>query len=196
MAIDVNQVSLRTFGYDNQKSADNFGVELEYRKSFDFLTKATGKKVWENLTFFTNLALIKSKIAFNEFSQAVSERPLQGQSPFVINSGLQFSDVKSGWGANLSYNKIGRRIAFVGAPKIAKFGLDIYENPRTVIDLQISKSFKKWDYKLTAGDLLAQSLVFYQDINNDKKYSSGSDNTIFNYKMGQTITAAIAYKFN
>jgi hypothetical protein len=44
--------------------------------------------------------------------------------------------------------------------------------------------------------LLAQSLVFYQDINNDKKYSSGSDNTIFNYKMGQTITAAIAYKFN
>jgi outer membrane receptor protein involved in Fe transport len=196
MAIDVNQVSLRTFGYDNQKSADNFGVELEYRKSFDFLTKATGKKVWENLTFFTNLALIKSKIAFNEFSQAVSERPLQGQSPFVVNSGLQFTDTKSGWGANLSYNKIGRRIAFVGAPKIAKFGLDIYENPRTVIDLQISKSFKKWDYKLTAGDLLAQSLVFYQDIDNDKKYAEGNDNTIFNYKMGQTVTAAIAYKFN
>ena len=121
---------------------------------------------------------------------------MQGQSPYVLNLGLQFSDPKTGWGANISYNKIGRRIAFVGAPKLAKYGLDIYENPRTVVDLQISKSYKKWDYKLTAGDLLAQSLVFYQDINNDKKYSSGSDNTIFNYKMGQTVTAALAYKFN
>lgn len=196
MSIDVSQVSIRTFGYSNQKSADNYGMELEYRRSFDFLTKATGKKVFENLTFFTNLSLIKSKIIFNALSSAVTERPLQGQSPYVLNLGLQFSDPKTGWGANISYNKIGRRIAFVGAPKLAKYGLDIYENPRTVVDLQISKSCKKWDYKLTAGDLLAQSLVFYQDINNDKKYSSGSDNTIFNYKMGQTVTAAIAYKFN
>lgn len=203
MAIDVNQVAIRTFGYDNQKSADNYGVELEYRKSFDFLAKYTGKKVWESLTFFTNLSFIKSKITFNQYSQAVTERPLQGQSPFVINSGLQFSDAKSGWGANLSYNRIGRRIAFVGAPKIAKFGLDIYENPRTVIDLQLSKSFKKWDYKLTVGDVLAQDLIFYQDLNDNKKYDKSSvsgevksgDNTVFTYKMGYTITGAIAYKF-
>ena len=196
MSIDVTQVAIRTFGYSNQKSADNYGMEMEYRRSFDFLTKATGKKVFENLTFFTNLSLIKSKIIFNALSSTLTERPLQGQSPYVLNLGLQFSDPKTGWGANISYNKIGRRIAFVGAPKLAKYGLDIYENPRTVVDLQISKSYKKWDYKLTAGDLLAQSLVFYQDINNDKKYSSGSDNTIFNYKMGQTVTAALAYKFN
>ena len=95
---------------------------------------------------------------------------------------------------NFSYNKIGRRIAFVGAPKIAKYGLDIYENPRDVIDLQISKSMKKWDVKLTAGDLLAQSLVFYQDVDNNKKWNAG-DNTIFNYRNGRTITMAIAYKF-
>lgn len=196
MSIDVTQVAIRTFGYTNQKSADNYGMELEYRRSFDFLTKATGKKVFENITFFTNLSLIKSKIIFTALSSALTERPLQGQSPYVLNLGLQFSDPKTGWGANISYNKIGRRIAFVGAPKLAKYGLDIYENPRTVVDLQISKSYKKWDYKLTAGDLLAQSLVFYQDINQDKKYTSDSDNTIFSYKMGQTVTAAIAYKFN
>lgn len=200
MSIDVTQVSLRTFGYSNQKSADNYGVELEYRKSFSFLTKVTGQKVFDNLTYFANLSLIKSKIMFNALSTALTDRPLQGQSPYVLNMGLQFSDAKSGWGANLSFNKIGRRIAFVGAPKLAKWGLDIYENPRTVIDFQISKSFKKWDYKLTAGDLLAQDLVFYQDINNNKKFDKGhgevvGDNTIFRYKMGQSFTAAIAYKF-
>ncbi len=195
MGIDVTQVAIRTFGYDNQKSADNYGVELEYRKSFDFITKATGKKVWENLLFSTNLSLIKSNIAFNKNSATLSKRPLQGQSPYVVNSGLQYNDPATGWGMNISYNKVGRRIAFVGAPKLAKYGLDIYENPRTVIDLQISKSCKKWDYKLTAGDLLAQNLVFYQDLNNNKKYNSAADNTIFNYKMGRTVTAAIAYKF-
>lgn len=193
MAIDVTQVAIRTFGYDNQKSADNYGLELEYRKSFDFITKLTGKKVWDNLVFFSNLSLIQSTVNFKASSVA-NDRPLQGQSPYVFNSGIQYTDT-NGWGANFSVNRIGRRIAFVGAPKLAAFGFDIYENPRTVLDLQISKSFKNWDYKLTAGDLLAQDLVFYQDNSNDKKYDAANDNTIFRYKMGSTVTVAIAYKF-
>lgn len=195
MAIDVTQVSVRTFGYDNQKSANNYGLELEYRKSFDFMKAISGSKIWQNLLFFSNVSLIRSTIEFNENSSAVKDRPLQGQSPFVINLGLQFNNPESGWGGNMSFNRIGRRIAFVGAPRLAQFGLDIYENPRSVLDIQISKSFRKWDLKLTAGDLLAQDLVFYQDINDNKKYNSGEDNTIFRYKMGQSVTLAAAYKF-
>ena len=194
MSIDVTQVSMRTFGYSNQESAENYGLELEYRKSFGFLTKITRIKLFEKLTFYSNLSLIKSKIKFGPLSVALADRPLQGQSPYVLNMGLQYTDT-NGWGFNVSYNKIGRRIAFVGAPKLAKWGLDIYENPRTVIDIQISKSFKRWDYKLTIGDLLAKDLVFYQDLNSNKKYNEESDNTIFRYKMGQSISAAIAYKF-
>ncbi len=195
MAIDITQVAIRTFGYSNQKSADNYGIEMEYRKSFGFITKATGQKIWENLTFFTNVTFIKSTIQFTALSAAINNRPLQGQSPYVLNSGLQFNDAKSGWGVNISYNKIGRRIAFVGAPKLAKFGFDIFENPRTVIDLQISKSLKRWDYKLTIGDLLAQDLIFYQDLNANKKFELVTDNTIYKYALGQTVTAAIAFKF-
>ncbi len=195
MNIDVTQVAIRTYGYTNQKSAHNLGLELDYRKSFDFLGKALHIKGLEKLLFFANLSLTQSKIQFKDLSAADSKRPLQGQSPYVLNMGLQYQDLKSGWGATLNYNKIGRRIAFVGAPMLAKFGLDIYENPRTVIDVQLSKSTSKWDYKLTVGDLMAQSLVFYQDNNQNKKYDSLEDNTIYNYNMGQTVTAAIAYKF-
>ena len=77
----------------------------------------------------------------------------------------------------------------------------IGQNPRTVVDFQVSKAFKYWDYKLTAGDILAQDLVFYQDINDNKKYDYSEtpgqgDNTVFRYKMGYTVTAAIAYRFN
>jgi len=196
MGIDVTQVAIRTFGYDNQKSANNYGIELEYRKSFDFIAKATGKKIWQNFLFYTNLTLIKSTITFNDNSSASNDRPLQGQSPYVLNSGLQYNNAAEGWGFSFSYNKIGRRIAYVGAPKQAKFGLDIYENPRDVIDLQITKTVQNWDFKITAGDLLAQDLVYYQGIDGGKKYDSTADNTIFKFKMGQTITAGISYKFH
>ncbi len=196
MSIDITQVAIRTFGYSNQKNAENYGIELEYRKSFGFISKATGQKFWENLTFFTNLALVKSTIQFTDLSAAMTNRPLQGQSPFVLNMGLQFNDVKNGWGANIYYNKIGRRIAFVGAPKLAKYGFDIFENTRTVIDFQLNKSVKKWEYKLTIGDVLAQDMIFYQDLDADKYYSNAKDNTIFKYSLGQTVTAAIAFKFH
>lgn len=196
MSIDVTQVSLRTFGYANQHSASNFGFEFDLRKNLDFIGKMVGISILKDFVFNANITLIKSAITFNKLSPAVENRPLQGQSPYIINTGLQYNDTKSGWGANISYNKTGRRIAFVGAPKLAMWGLDIYENSRTVIDFQISKSFKKWDYKLTAGDLLGKDIVFYQDNNKDKKYNVNSDNTIFNIKAGRTVSAGISYKFN
>lgn len=190
MSLDVTQTSIRLFGYDNQKKADNYGLELEYKKSLGFISKKL-----ENLVFLSNLALIKSKITFNNLAASGNSRPLQGQSPYVINTGLSYTNSENGWNFSLSANKTGRRIAFVGAPKLAKFGLDIYENTRTIIDIQIAKQFKKCDLKLTFGDLLAQDLVFYQDLDTNKKYNSSKDNTIFNYNMGRSISFSYSYKF-
>lgn len=195
MSIDVTQVSLRTFGYANQQSATNFGMEIDLRKNLKFIDDYFGISFLKNFTFHSNLTFIKSSITFNNNSSALNKRPLQGQSPYIINTGLQYTNDKTGWGANLSYNKTGRRIAFVGAPKLAKWGLDIYENSRAVIDFQISKSTKKFDYKFTAGDLLANDFVFYQDNNDDKKYNSDLDNTIFKINSGRTFSASLSYKF-
>jgi hypothetical protein len=112
----------------------------------------------------------------------------------VVNSGFSYSNKENGWDFSLSANKTGRRIAFVGAPKLAKYGLDIYENPRTIIDFQIAKQFKKIDLKLTLGDLLAQNLIFYQDLDNNKLFNDKNDNTIFNYRMGRSISISFNYK--
>ena len=120
---------------------------------------------------------------------------MQGQSPYVVNGGLTYASAEKGWNFSLSANKTGRRIAFVGAPKLAKYGLDIYENPRTIIDFQVAKQFKKFDIKFTLGDLLAQDLVFYQDIDDNKKYNAEKDNSIFNYNMGRTVSLSFNYKF-
>ncbi len=190
MSLDVTQTSIRLFGYDNQEKADNYGVEIEFKKDLGFITEKI-----KNLLFFSNIALIKSNITFNNLAASGNKRPLQGQSPYVVNGGLTYASAEKGWNFSLSANKTGRRIAFVGAPKLAKYGLDIYENPRTIIDFQVAKQFKKFDIKFTLGDLLAQDLVFYQDIDDNKKYIAEKDNSIFNYNMGRTVSLSFNYKF-
>ena len=68
-----------------------------------------------------------------------TSRPLQGQSPYIINAGLQYLDTDKGWGASISYNVIGRRIVIVGAAPEP----DFYEAPRHVLDFQLSKTIKR-----------------------------------------------------
>ena len=50
-SIDITQVST-TFTYNNEKAANIYGVELEIRKNFDFISS---NEVFKNLTFYSNL---------------------------------------------------------------------------------------------------------------------------------------------
>jgi outer membrane receptor protein involved in Fe transport len=72
-----------SFGFQNVASAQNYGVEVEGRKNFDFLGG------WgENLLLFTNVAFIGSTIDLTNVDAYDPKRALQGQSPYIINSGL------------------------------------------------------------------------------------------------------------
>ena len=42
------------------------------------------------------------------------DRPMQGQSPYLINAGFFYQHADSGWNAALLYNRIGKRIIGVG----------------------------------------------------------------------------------
>ncbi|MFN8332950.1 MAG: hypothetical protein U0T81_17350 [Saprospiraceae bacterium] len=57
------------------------GAELEIRKNLDFIN---AQKVWKEISFIGNLALIKSTLQFEPGSHA-SRTDLQGQSPYVLN---------------------------------------------------------------------------------------------------------------
>src|SRR5690606_32879050 len=82
----------------NAPDADVFGVELEVRKNFNFISSAL-----EKLSIHANMSLIESRIAMGKGpgmeydsrlrfarDQEVIEdtRPLQGQSPYLMNSCL------------------------------------------------------------------------------------------------------------
>ncbi|MHB1179342.1 MAG: TonB-dependent receptor, partial [Daejeonella sp.] len=79
--------------YFNSKKANVYGVELEYRKNLAFLGS---NEAFKSTTFYTNLSLIKSKVKNPEIDNLIEkERPLVGQSPYVINAGLQHSTLNN-----------------------------------------------------------------------------------------------------
>lgn len=135
--------------YRNAESARLFGAELEVRKGLGFI-----HPVIRELTVLANLTLVSSKVTIDPTQigiQTNNERPLQGQSPWVVNAGLDFSPEKWGTRVRVLYNIFGPRIVQVGA-----FGLpDVYERPRHQLDLFAAQSIgKHFDVKLTVENLL------------------------------------------
>jgi len=190
--VESSGAGSRKISFENAKGAYVMGIELEWRKKLSFLNTIVSSGVWEKISFFGNLALIKSKVDKSNDLRASQDRPLQGQSPYLINSGLNFQDPKSGVGINVVYNRIGKRIYQVGNSGY----LSIEESPRNLIDFQISKRvFEKGDIKLTIGDILSENSTFYQDQNQNGRYAADIDSGISTAKTGTNYSLSVSYKF-
>lgn len=183
----------RTFSYSNAQSATSYGVEFETRLNLGMFEI----KQLQNFTFFANYSFIQSNVKLSPDtisgkSDIVTNRPMQGQSPYVFNAGIQYSNIKKHFDVTLNMNQVGRRIAYIG-PNNADL---IWEAPRTIFDASISKTFyKNLLVKLTLGDLLAQPLIFYQDLNKNGVFDEGKDVESFRYKYGSTIALSVGYTF-
>ena len=175
-----------TFNILNTKNATAFGGELEFRKKLDF-TKAL-----KNFTLTGNLSYIYSRV---KDTTGTVDRPLQGQSPYLINFGIQYDLEKAGITSTLLFNQIGRRILFVGNEAIS----DIWEAPRPLLDLQVSKKIfnKKGEVKINISDIINSRANFYHDLDNNKKYNSNSKDVLAitrNYGTNYTLTFAYSIK--
>ncbi len=177
---------VRGINYLNADQATSLGLELDVRKKLTFL----GDSEWlENLTAFANATYIKSKV----IGQGI-DRPLQGQSPYLVNAGLQYFSPVSNLTFTTVYNRIGQRIFLVG---YQGYG-DIYENARDVIDFQISKKVFKSnaEIKLNVGDILNQSTVFYQNNEGNKNRAyegEGTDRLINSSRLGTNVSLSFSY---
>jgi TonB-dependent receptor len=145
----------RSLTFVNVARVDNIGAELEYRFKLSSLFNRDSSKLLSNITVFSNFSYIQSKVDVSHIIGA-EPRPLQGQSPYIINAGVQYLDSETDWGVSASYNVIGRRIVIVGSTGEPSY----WENPRHVIDLQLVKTIKKKiELKLNVRDLLAQNQI-------------------------------------
>lgn len=192
--------------YANLLSAENKGIELDFRQSFALISP--GSKLLSQLYLSGNFTYIDAKVKFKgdatRLDGETRERPLIGQSPYIVNGGLLYTGDKFGF--NLVYNRYGKRIVTGGFE--ARY--DDYENPRDVLDLQLSYKLlkKKGEFRLNASDLLNQPFIIYanQDLPNGAQSSVETDpkgtsyNPDFDYVRnrsvrGRTFTLSFAYNF-
>ena len=183
--------------YFNVVGAENKGLEMEFRTLLSFLTKSqTTSNFFNNLTLSCNLALIKSTVTAkkaSDTSSVIVDRPLQGQSPYCMNASLSYQNTEHDLSFSLSANRIGDRLYAVGNIK----NPDIWEKGRTVLDFQIAKGFKKSEdieLKINIKDILAQQVIFYENSDNKKGYSSTNDFVRIARKPGQVISFTFTYK--
>jgi TonB-dependent receptor len=207
--------------YRNAPSAKNSGFEIEFRTLLSSLMGKEAGSSLDNFTLFSNVALIYSEVQVgNEpgLSDAQKFRPMQGQSPYVLNAGLQY--MNNGWSASTSLNRVGNRIAIVGVPDGDEGEPTLWEKSRTLMDLQIAKSFmdNKFEVKLNVQNLLAQDQIFYR--NNDTRvrnsqnyntildsdfekilfnannyYNPDKDDLVWSTKYGRTFSLSATYNF-
>jgi len=148
------------YSFENVKSAYSTGAEAELRKSLGFI------KGMEGFTLVLNGSLISSKVQFDDDDLA-RDRTLEGQSPFIVNTGLFYQTRNNDLMISLLYNVIGKRIVAVGrpSPNIWEDIPDIYEMPRNVLDLTFSKMLgKRIEIKGGIKDILNEQVRYIQTV--------------------------------
>lgn len=184
-----------TYSFNNAKSAYSYGLELDIRKDLSFIGL-------RGLSWSFNGSLIKSRVQFEKGSTN-RDRTMQGQSPYLVNTGLFYKNDKAQWEISALYNRIGKRIIGVGryagtAGDVTLNVPDSYEMPRDVIDISASKRFgSHWEIKLSVRDLLAQKVFYKQFV--EAHYSDGHSREITqvtrSFKPGRNFGLSAIYKF-
>lgn len=177
--------SSATITYINAAEATSYGAEFEARKKLDFISAGL-----KNFTFQANAAYIHSRVKDNVKS---IDRPMQGQSPYILNFGLLYDLEKYGFNATLLFNQIGERIYLVQDVQAA--APDVYEAPRPVLDLQLSKKVlkKKGEVKLSIADIINKTQYFYQNAGGKRSFQKDTDAYRFTRKYGTTYGITFNY---
>lgn len=169
----------RTESFDNAEGATNVGVELELRKNLGF-----AHQVLNNVGALANLTLVYSRVNLGDDARGIQtnkERPLAGQSPFVINLGGDYANDKSGTRVRILYNVFGPRIDQVGSYDLD----DIYEQSRHLLDVTVAQRIGKFvDLKLAAENLLLAPVRFTQG----PEIKDNESNVTGQFQPGATFT--------
>jgi outer membrane receptor protein involved in Fe transport len=151
----------RTRVYFNSERAKNSGWEIELRTSL----RALGG-YWSNVSIGGNYTRIDSRVDFlqtvgnsSDTRFLAATRPMQGQSPSLINLALYVTDPSLGTSVSLLYNRVGRRLQTVGF-----LASDIYEEPRDLVDVTLTQPLAAgWDAKVSVRNLTAKDRVLTRD---------------------------------
>jgi hypothetical protein len=218
--IELQALANNSNQYKNADSGTNYGVEIEFRNLLSSILGSKENKFFDDLTIFSNLAVIRSEVDISNLVASAVATPLQGQSPYVFNAGLQYLNKELGWSLSGNINRVGDRITIHGNQSTGNPVPAFWEKARTFLDFQIAKSFfkDKIEIKLNIQNALAQDLVFYQnndnvgseeikgfmaftnkvfigDSQNKNGYDNKVDDLVWKTNFGQSFSFTMTYNF-
>lgn len=176
--------------YQNAKSAQAYGIELEFIKKFrNFVSNDSPLR---NFGVGANFSYIYSTVEI-DITQGVTvnnpDRQLQGASPILANADLSYEKrftEKYKTSATVSYNYFSRRLYAVGRQNIG----DAYEQAINTLNFTWKNDLgKHWQFNISANNLLNPEIQVEQES------TQGNENTIVDsYQKGMDIGGTLVYK--
>jgi hypothetical protein len=178
--------TLQGFSWQNAESANVYGLEIDVRKG-----------IIPGLEWRANLTLAKSFTeVVNQFLSIergiksfipidTVQRQMFGQAPYVFNTLLSYNYPKYGITASAGYNVQGPRLVVVSADLTP----DVYEMPRHLVDLRLSKNiFKGLSVSVAVRDLLNSP------IRRSYKYPEGYSLDFDRFTYGTNYQISVSYR--
>ena len=181
---------IRSFA--NAKSAYTLGAELELRKELVFAGEGP-----RGFSLGGNLTLLQSRVDLSQTAGAQTDpnRPMQGQSPFVVNLFAEYERPDWGTGLRLLYNVFGERIDSVGASGQP----NRWEQPRHQLDLSIAQRLPAGlSLRFSAKNLLNYPLQIVQKgmvrAGPEGEFPLGYvEGVTYRYRPGTTVSLSLSY---
>ncbi len=153
------------FVYVNTGKANVYGIEAELRKNLDFVSG----NFFRNLSVVLNGSWFKSNVDVPSMPQYVGyegtrSRPMQGQSPYLINAALNYENPGLGTKISITYNRAADYIYAVGANQGKRADTDIMMKSRNQLDLTWRQRINKtWSIGAGVQNMLNTPVLLYQD---------------------------------
>jgi hypothetical protein len=188
----VGNADFPSVKYENVDEGRVWGMEIEFRKDLDQLSSPfKGFKAGINMTLVeskVDLPTSKKQVLIDRDPNQVEfkkyTRPLQGQSPFLLNLDLSYDNNRIGSFVNLHYNLFGERLAEVGQGSTP----DVYEKSRGNLTFMYNQRIlSSLKFVLNISNILDESIRFVHTFREN-------DYVRREYKIGRRFKLGFSYE--
>ncbi|MFD1770734.1 TonB-dependent receptor [Sphingobacterium suaedae] len=208
------------YNYQNQHAAINYGVEAEVRKSLYFL----GETAWlADFFVYGNGTWMRSEVeamSFPRYStdppgiiserRPLQDRPLIGQSPWLLNAGLSYWGEQVG--VTLNYNAVGYRTFISSAepkntefevlPKQldAQFYLRLFQR-KAEVAFNVGNLLNEWGFYYRKSEDTYEQVAETDEVTGgykvigDLKYNPEEDRIMYKRREGRRFLLTLKYNF-
>jgi len=173
--------------WENVDGANVYGIEADFRKKLDFVNALRNLRLGINVSYiYSSVAIDSVELEAIKATDPIAKdnRPMSGQSPYIVNVFLGYENNVINFSANLVYNVTGPKIVINvkgGTP-------DIYEQPLHSLNFIANKSIgENFILRFKATNIL-NSIYKQTYTYNSKEYDYRS------FKRGSLFEIGVEYQ--